>query len=200
MGQLVDVPVLEMLPAGEHAAKQDRRIDRRDLRVPDPLAGVDIGEVIEEAAMRGQLVPEKESVSTTRARASARLTKPRFSPMQMAVRPKPVDAMLAARLVSLVRTLQRSLISPVCGLACSQKNRKLACSSRSGTGHLRARGGGRRRRSRARVLFRLLREERHPGMCDGKGEGQMRHITQQFAPRLRATVRFDLFASVHLKN
>src|SRR3954454_14946542 len=48
--------------------------------------------------------------------------------MQMAVRPKPTEAMLAASPMSLVRTLQRSLIRPVAGFACSQKNRKFACS------------------------------------------------------------------------
>ncbi len=51
--------------------------------------------------------------------------KPRFSAMQIAVRPKPVEAMLATMPVSVVRALQRSLIKPVCGLACSQKKRKL---------------------------------------------------------------------------
>ena len=59
MGQLVDVFVLKMLAAGQHAAEQNRGIDRRDLRIPHSLAGVDIREVIEESAMRGQLVPEK---------------------------------------------------------------------------------------------------------------------------------------------
>ena len=48
--------------------------------------------------------------------------------MQIAVRPKPVEAMLAATVVSFVRTLQRSFVSPVFGFACSQKKRKFACS------------------------------------------------------------------------
>src|SRR5271170_1700035 len=59
MGQLDNVAVFKVLAAGEDAAKQDRRIDGRDLRVPQSLAGIDVGEVIEESAMRGQGSPKK---------------------------------------------------------------------------------------------------------------------------------------------
>src|SRR5580700_8754715 len=48
-----------MLAAGQYSAKQDRRIDRRYLRVPHPLPGVDICEVIKESPMCGQLMPKK---------------------------------------------------------------------------------------------------------------------------------------------
>src|SRR5580704_1797066 len=59
MGQLDNVVIVKVLAAGEDAAKQDRRIDGRDLRVPQSLAGIDVGKVIEEAAMRGQSSPKK---------------------------------------------------------------------------------------------------------------------------------------------
>ena len=39
--------------------KQDSGIDRRDFRVPDSFAGIDVGEVIEKSAMRRQLSPKK---------------------------------------------------------------------------------------------------------------------------------------------
>ena len=51
--------VVKMLAAGENAAEQYRGIDRRNLRVPHPFAGVDVGKVKEESAMCGQLVPQK---------------------------------------------------------------------------------------------------------------------------------------------
>jgi len=51
--------VVKMLAAGEDAAKKDGGINGRYLRIPHSFAGVDIGEVIEESAMRGQLVPQK---------------------------------------------------------------------------------------------------------------------------------------------
>ena len=45
--------------AGKDAAEKDRGIDGRYLGVPHSFSGVDIGEVIEESAVRWQLVPEK---------------------------------------------------------------------------------------------------------------------------------------------
>ena len=59
VGKLVDVAVLEMLAAGEHAAEQHRGIDGRNLGIPHALAGIDVGEMEEEAAMGGQLVPDE---------------------------------------------------------------------------------------------------------------------------------------------
>src|ERR1700728_415971 len=59
MGQLDNVAIFKVLAAGEDAAKQDRRIDGRDLRVPQSFAGIDVGKVIEESAMRGQSSPKK---------------------------------------------------------------------------------------------------------------------------------------------
>ena len=62
-----------------------------------------------------------------RSRASSIGTYARFAPMQMAVRPKPVAAMLAAVRESLAaRTLKRSRTSPVAGSVCSQKKSKVA--------------------------------------------------------------------------
>jgi hypothetical protein len=48
---------------------------------------------------------------------------PRMSPMQSAVNPNPVAAMLATIVLSLaaLRALQRSFTKPVSGLACSKK-------------------------------------------------------------------------------
>src|ERR1700733_5585265 len=59
MGQLDNVAIFKVLAAGEDAAKQNRRIDGRDLRVPQSFAGIDVGKVIEESAMRGQSSPKK---------------------------------------------------------------------------------------------------------------------------------------------
>src|ERR1700728_155133 len=61
-----------------------------------------------------------------RSRASLREMYPRVWAMHRAVNPKPVAATLAAVLLSVVRTLQRSFTRPGCGSACSQKNWKLA--------------------------------------------------------------------------
>ena len=113
---------LEVLPAGKNSAEQNGRVDGRDFGIPHPLAGVDVGEVIEESAMSGHFFPEKTQ-SRHRALASFadKDTKPRFCPMQRAVSPNPVAAILATIPVSFVCTLHRSLTSPVCGLPCSQK-------------------------------------------------------------------------------
>src|SRR5947209_4011015 len=50
-----------------------------------------------------------------------------MSPMQSAVKPNPVAAMLATTELSVLafRALQRSLTRPVSGLACSQKKQQL---------------------------------------------------------------------------
>ena len=60
-----------MLAAGEDAAKQNRRVDRRNFRIPEPLARVDIGPVVEETAMVRQFLPQKAKRVSARARASA---------------------------------------------------------------------------------------------------------------------------------
>src|SRR5437588_12572119 len=58
--------------------------------------------------------------------AWSRRTNPSCSAMHKEVRPKPVAAILATTPLSVaVRTLQRSFTSPVAGLACSQKYRKV---------------------------------------------------------------------------
>ena len=59
MRQLDDVAILKMPAAGEDAAKQDCGIDGRDFRVPDSFPRIDVGKVIEEAAMRRQRSPQK---------------------------------------------------------------------------------------------------------------------------------------------
>ena len=43
----------------EDAAEQNRGIYRRDFRVPQPLAGIDVGEVVEKSPMLGQSLPKK---------------------------------------------------------------------------------------------------------------------------------------------
>src|ERR1700690_2281702 len=55
--------MLEVLPAGENSTKQDGRVDRRDFGVPHSFARVNVGEVIEESSMRGQLFPQKAQTS-----------------------------------------------------------------------------------------------------------------------------------------
>ena len=73
MRKLFDLAVLEMLPAGEDAAKQNRSVDRRYFGVPNSLAGVDIREMIEKAAMVRQLiVQEPESCKDARFGFGAR--------------------------------------------------------------------------------------------------------------------------------
>ena len=51
-----DVGISKMGAAGEDSAKQDRSVHRRNFRVPNPLAGIDVGEVIKEAAMVGKFL------------------------------------------------------------------------------------------------------------------------------------------------
>jgi hypothetical protein len=60
VGEIADVAIVEVLPAGKDAAEQDGGVDGGDLGVPDAFAGADVGEVIEEAAMRGQFLPEED--------------------------------------------------------------------------------------------------------------------------------------------
>jgi len=57
--QLGDGFVAEVLLAGEDSAQQHGRIDRRYLGIPHPFTRVDIGEMVEKTAMRGQLVPQE---------------------------------------------------------------------------------------------------------------------------------------------
>ena len=57
--QIANLGILEMLPAAQDAAEQNGGIHRRYFRVPQSLAGVDIGEVIEKSAMVGQGLPKK---------------------------------------------------------------------------------------------------------------------------------------------
>src|SRR5271170_2208378 len=59
MSKLDDVAILKVLTAGENAAEQDCSIDGRDFGVPHSFAGIDIGKVKEESAMRWQLLPKK---------------------------------------------------------------------------------------------------------------------------------------------
>ena len=58
-GHPADFAVGKMLPAGQHAAKQQGRVDRRQLAVPDPLAVAHVDEVEKEAMLVRELVPKK---------------------------------------------------------------------------------------------------------------------------------------------
>jgi len=60
VGEVDDVLILKVLAAGEDAAEQDGGVDGGDFGVPDAFAGVDVGEVKEEAAMGGELSPEED--------------------------------------------------------------------------------------------------------------------------------------------
>ena len=59
MRQFRDGLIFEVLAAGEDAAKQHGSVDRGDFGIPDSFASVDVSEVVKEAPMRGQFVPEK---------------------------------------------------------------------------------------------------------------------------------------------
>ena len=48
-----------MLAAGQHAAQQDRGIDGRDLRIPNPFTRLLVREMIEESTVVGHRLPEK---------------------------------------------------------------------------------------------------------------------------------------------
>ena len=121
-GQRADFGVREMLPAGEDPAEKNRGVNGGDFRIPQSLARIDIGPVIEKAAMIGKFSSNESAAYSARVLcASAWEINPRFSPMQSAVRPKPVAAMLPKSLLSGLLTLQRSLTMPVSGFACSQK-------------------------------------------------------------------------------
>lgn len=52
-------PIFEMLPAGQYSAQQNRRVDQGYLGIELPFRGIDVGPVIEEASMIGQLPPKK---------------------------------------------------------------------------------------------------------------------------------------------
>src|SRR5208282_5405343 len=61
----------EMLPAGENSAEQDGGVDGGDFRIPNSLASINIAEVIEEAPMVGQFLPQE-----TQGIESARFGRP----------------------------------------------------------------------------------------------------------------------------
>src|SRR5580704_16590379 len=48
-----------MLPAGEYSAEQNRSVDRRYLRIPNPFTCYNVGPVEEESAMRRHLFPQE---------------------------------------------------------------------------------------------------------------------------------------------
>src|ERR1700730_19168634 len=49
----------EVLATSQHSAQQNGCIHGGNLRVPNPFAGVDIGEVVEESTMMRQLFPQE---------------------------------------------------------------------------------------------------------------------------------------------
>src|SRR5437588_4151282 len=49
----------EVLATTQHSAQQNGGIHGRNFRVPNPLSGVDIGEVVEESTMLRQLFPQE---------------------------------------------------------------------------------------------------------------------------------------------
>src|SRR3981189_1345402 len=54
---------LEMLPATENPAEQNRGVDGRNLGIPDALACIDVGKVIEESTVSRHLLPEEPQTS-----------------------------------------------------------------------------------------------------------------------------------------
>src|SRR5216684_3458136 len=63
---------LEVLPAGENSAEQDGRVDGGDFGIPDALASINVGEVVEKPSMRGHFFPEE---AQSRQNAVSRLRK-----------------------------------------------------------------------------------------------------------------------------
>ena len=57
--QLLDLGVPEVLAAGEDPAEQNCAVDGGDFGIPEAVAGVDVGPVVEEAAMVRHLFPKK---------------------------------------------------------------------------------------------------------------------------------------------
>src|ERR1035437_2222529 len=50
---------LEVLPASENSAQQDGSVDRRNFRIPYPLSGVEVGEMVKESPMSRHLFPQE---------------------------------------------------------------------------------------------------------------------------------------------
>src|ERR1700691_2177127 len=60
VGQKADIGMfLEVPPASENPAQEDRRIDGRNFRIPNSLTGIQVREVIKESAMSGHRFPQK---------------------------------------------------------------------------------------------------------------------------------------------
>src|SRR6516164_9769543 len=59
VGQAANAIVGKVFAAGENSAKQKRGIDRRDFGVPQPVAAMDVYEVIEEALLTQRRPMEK---------------------------------------------------------------------------------------------------------------------------------------------
>ena len=57
-GEPADFAVARILPAGEHAAKQQGGVDGRQLAFPEPFAGAHVDEVIKKTALLRELFPE----------------------------------------------------------------------------------------------------------------------------------------------
>src|SRR5271155_3574001 len=57
--QLADLRVLEVLAASENSAKQNGGVNRGEFGLPEALAGIDVGPMVEKSALVGQLLPEK---------------------------------------------------------------------------------------------------------------------------------------------
>src|ERR1035441_3983668 len=56
--QASDFGMPEMRATRQNTAKEYRRVNRRDFRIPDPLTGFHVGKVIEESPVIGHFLPE----------------------------------------------------------------------------------------------------------------------------------------------
>ena len=199
----IDVLVLKMLPAGENAAKQDRGIDRRNLRVPHSFAGVD--DWRSDRRSRGAWAAcarETRESARPATRASAWLIKPRFSPMQIAVSPKPVDAMLAARLVILGADVAAILDQARLRICLLPEEEKVGLLQGVEELVLQLRNGSRQRRL-GRGFLPWTRTLTDPlgeagcghGLQERQAEGNARKLSQQLPPRILAIYRIGVFFS-----
>ena len=59
IGELRNVGMAEVLATTKHSAQQNGCIHGRNFRIPNPFAGVDIGEVVEESTVLRQLFPQE---------------------------------------------------------------------------------------------------------------------------------------------
>jgi len=129
-----------MSSAGENTTQQDGRVDRRDFGIPNSLAGVDVSEVVEKSPMGRHLFPEEAQSRQNPIPRIGRCNEFPLFPDTKSGQPKSCCRNTATIELSSFATLHRSLINPVCGLACSRSIESFAFPSPAENHRPRARG------------------------------------------------------------